>query len=184
MTRIVCLDAGHGGPDTGACANGLIERDLNLGLVRMLKSRIESWSSAWQVVLTRERDDEHVPPGMRASRARGAALVISIHHNAYATPAARGLEVYHWPTSPIAAAVCAQIQRAAPAELQKSPVRSVLSAFSTPGAQAVCGWYTEPVALVECGYLTNEHDSAALQLDRIREGLCAAVVSGLWVAGL
>src|SRR5207249_5330782 len=57
LLRVVVLDPGHGGVDTGVSAGGLVEKNLTLQLARTLKSEIERRFGA-RVVLTRDEDRE------------------------------------------------------------------------------------------------------------------------------
>ena len=75
----IVLDPGHGGPDTGAIVNGVIEKDVALAFARMLASKLEATGS-FKVVLTRP-NDVFIPLSerVRIARAEQAALMISIH---------------------------------------------------------------------------------------------------------
>ncbi len=93
----VVLDAGHGGPESGAVgANGLTERDLNLIVTFHAKLALEELGHS--VVLTRRRD-LHMPIRQRTAivRALSPRAFVSIHHNGGAvkrsdTP---GTEAFH-----------------------------------------------------------------------------------------
>lgn len=50
----IVLDAGHGGEDPGAVANGAIEKDINLSIAKKLKDFLEL--TGINVVLTRDKD--------------------------------------------------------------------------------------------------------------------------------
>ena len=79
---VVCLDAGHGGKQHGSCSpKGLIEKDLNLKVAKLLRAKLEELGAS--VVMTRE-DDSHLDLGDRVKIAdeAGAKLLLSIHHNA------------------------------------------------------------------------------------------------------
>ena len=90
----VKLDAGHGGKDTGAVGNGLIEKDLNLATVLEAERLLLPYDV--EVSLTR-RGDIYLFPDERTARALEGDpdLCISVHHNFAGTPAARGSEVIH-----------------------------------------------------------------------------------------
>lgn len=94
VQRIV-IDPGHGGKDPGTTGvGGVLEKDVNLRLARMLARRLER--RGFQVVLTRD-DDRYLDleeRTMLAESARGD-LFISIHANASPKRATRGIEVYY-----------------------------------------------------------------------------------------
>jgi N-acetylmuramoyl-L-alanine amidase len=76
----VVLDAGHGGPDTGAVKNFILEKDINLDITLRTARIFES--KGWNVVLTRRTD---VEPSLleRADAANivDATVFISVHNN-------------------------------------------------------------------------------------------------------
>jgi N-acetylmuramoyl-L-alanine amidase len=53
--KVIVIDAGHGGIDTGASNNGTLEKDLTLALARHLRAALQSRLGA-SVVLTRDSD--------------------------------------------------------------------------------------------------------------------------------
>ena len=75
----IVLDPGHGGPDTGAIVNGVIEKEVALSFAKMLASKLEA-TGGFNVVMTRA-SDVFIPLSERVRIARGAnaALMISIH---------------------------------------------------------------------------------------------------------
>lgn len=90
----VVIDAGHGGKDPGATANGLREKDLVLKVARKLGGYLESLLDL-NVVYTRTDDRfiELEERGHIANRA-GAKLFISLHINAAGARSARGTETF------------------------------------------------------------------------------------------
>ena len=80
--RIICLDAGHGGSDPGAVANGMREAEIVFNVTGILKEKLEQAGLA--VILS--RPDENIDPGInpRWQFANGnqADYFISIHVNA------------------------------------------------------------------------------------------------------
>ena len=93
VSRIV-IDAGHGGHDPGAQANGINESELVLDVALRLE-KLLTQQPGFDVVLTR-RTDEFIPLEERTAIANreGADLFLSIHANASRQPAARGIETY------------------------------------------------------------------------------------------
>ena len=75
----IVIDAGHGGPDTGAMVNGIIEKDVTLAFAKMLAGKLDA-TGHFNVVLTRSTD-VFIPLSERAGIARrsAAALMISVH---------------------------------------------------------------------------------------------------------
>lgn len=91
----IAIDAGHGGEDPGAIgANGTREKDVTLAIARRLKARIDDMPGM-RCFLTRD-GDYFVPLGQRVVKARKvkADLFVSIHADAFMTPAASGSSVF------------------------------------------------------------------------------------------
>ena len=92
-TLVVCIDPGHGGWETGAAANGLKEKELNLKISQALRDELNTYKGV-RVVMTRT-GDSYV--GLDARPAYAAAnkadLFISIHCNA-AIYSSTGFEVW------------------------------------------------------------------------------------------
>ena len=93
--RVIVLDAGHGGHDSGAVGpTGLAEKDLVLDVTRRV-ARLAERELGVKVLLTRE-GDTFVPLRERTSFANRerADLFISIHANAHRHNASEGVETY------------------------------------------------------------------------------------------
>lgn len=96
---IVALDPGHGGEDPGAIGPaGTREKDVVLRVAHLLRDRINATTvggNPMRAYLTRD-GDYFVPLGTRVQKARRvqADLFVSIHADAFTTPAARGASVF------------------------------------------------------------------------------------------
>lgn len=96
---IVALDPGHGGEDPGAIGPaGTREKDVVLRIAHLLRDRINATTiggNPMRAYLTRD-GDYFVPLGTRVQKARRvqADLFVSIHADAFTTPAARGASVF------------------------------------------------------------------------------------------
>lgn len=77
----IFIDPGHGGSDSGACANGILEKTINLTTALKVKDYLQE--CGMEVKLSRE-DDYDVGLSERCVMANnwGANYFISIHHNA------------------------------------------------------------------------------------------------------
>jgi len=79
---VICLDAGHGGSDPGAVANGLKESVVAFEVVNFLKKRLER--AGVEVVLSRPNAENNPGINERWQFANGsrADYFLSIHVNA------------------------------------------------------------------------------------------------------
>ncbi|MET0311637.1 MAG: N-acetylmuramoyl-L-alanine amidase [Burkholderiaceae bacterium] len=96
---IVALDPGHGGEDPGAIGPaGTKEKDIVLQIAHRVRDRINATTingNPMRAFMTRDADF-FVPLQVRVQKARRvqADLFVSIHADAFITPAARGASVF------------------------------------------------------------------------------------------
>jgi N-acetylmuramoyl-L-alanine amidase len=90
----IVIDAGHGGHDPGAVANGVREKDVTLGVALRLGKLIEQ-NLGVRVVYTRQ-DDRFIELHHRGRMANeaGGKLFVSIHANSAPNRAATGTETF------------------------------------------------------------------------------------------
>jgi N-acetylmuramoyl-L-alanine amidase len=106
------LDPGHGGKDPGAIGYaGTYEKHVAFATALELRRQLER-TGRFRVELTRQQD-VFVPLDRRVERAQGlgAALFISMHADAIASPGVRGASVYTLATSASDAQTAALAQR-------------------------------------------------------------------------
>ena len=122
ISRIV-IDAGHGGHDPGASANGLTESELTLDIALRLQKLLAKQPGV-DVVMTRATD-VFIPLEERTKIANreGADLFLSIHANASRNSKARGVETYflNFATNPDAEAVAARENAGSGQSMHKLP---------------------------------------------------------------
>lgn len=96
--KIIVIDPGHGGVETGALGRtlGLREKEINLDVALRLKTLLEE---AGAVVHLTRVDDTYVPLFSRAFFANRlpAEIFISVHTNSHDDPNVNGVEVFHYP---------------------------------------------------------------------------------------
>jgi N-acetylmuramoyl-L-alanine amidase len=91
----VFLSAGHGGSDSGACANNLIEKDINLVTLLACKETLEKYGV--EVICSRTTDeDDNVYDEVDEANKSGADIAVSFHANA---GGGDGFEVFYYSTS-------------------------------------------------------------------------------------
>jgi N-acetylmuramoyl-L-alanine amidase len=122
VSRIV-IDAGHGGHDPGAMAFGISESELVLDVALRLEKLLQQ-RPGFEAVLTR-RTDDYVTLDERTDIANreSADLFLSIHANASANAAARGVETYflNFALNPQAEAVAARENAASSRTMNSLP---------------------------------------------------------------
>lgn len=199
--RVITIDAGHGGQDTGTQNKALKLNEKTFTLDVALRLRALLQKEGYKVVMTRT-DDRFVPLPERAeiSNKAGADLFISIHFNSVeGSSAVLGTETY---------AMTPQYQRStstSPTEKdpgavvaypgnRNDPWNAVLGyciqnhllnklASEDRGLKrarfAVLRFVTAPAVLVESGYLSNPAEArkicTAAYRDDIAEGIAAGI---------
>lgn len=102
--KLIALDAGHGGTETGACnaAYSVCEKDVNLDVVLNLRVKLEADGA--QVVLTRDGNETIDSRKSRVDLAiekcqalagRKCDVLVSVHHNGSSDPAHDGTLVIY-----------------------------------------------------------------------------------------
>lgn len=93
--KVVVLDAGHGGKDTGALGKNAKEKDIVLSITLKVGAYIEKYLPQVEVIYTRKTDD-FIPLYERARIANknNADLFISIHANSNKSTRPTGTETF------------------------------------------------------------------------------------------
>ncbi len=170
---LIIIDPGHGGADPGAVANGLLEKDLNLGISLKLKELLTG--SGIPVRLTRESDQD-LSLEARCDTANNwpADLFLSVHCNGSPDPLAQGLEIFCHPGS----APGTRLARAIHQELLQLGRRD----RGIKTAEFYVLKHTRrPAVLAECGFITNpgEADWLKSHLAEMAGALMRGIKKGL-----
>lgn len=170
---LVVIDAGHGGRDSGAKANGLVEKELTLDTARRLEARLRK--AKIKTVMLRTRD-EFIDLDDRvrfANRYIGKnAVLVSIHFNAVGGSSARGLETFFWKPEATALAVRVQNNVAKKTGLANVGVnRRRLRLTRNPEI---------PSILVEAGFLTNRTEARFLAKPHGRDAVAQGIAAGIF----
>lgn len=183
----VTLDPGHGGIDGGATAEGILEKDLNLGITREMAKRLEA--KGLKVALTRDSDIALDPTSyandLRRRRqiaaTNGSWAFISIHVNSMGDSSVRGTLVLYpegsGPERETAKALAEALHEALEADFPNRPHRIQVSDIPHLIESRV------PAVLVEVGFLSNPEERRMLTNHLYREGLAetlARAVRDFW----
>ena len=93
--RLIFLDPGHGGSDSGAVGNGVREKDLTLSIYNKVSKKLSDLGFS---LLTSRNVDKDVGLVERAEQANNvsADMLLSIHFNSGGRGVARGIETYYY----------------------------------------------------------------------------------------
>lgn len=173
--RIIAIDAGHGGSDSGAIANGLKEKDINLDVSKRVQRLLTS--KGIKVLMTRSTDvfyslDYRASYGSK----NGADTFVSIHTNS-ASPAASGSETYYSAALDKRAADSKQLASFIQNRLYKVMEHNNRGVKEAPFR--VINANVLPAALVELGFVTNSSDANKLASNIYKERAATAIAEGI-----
>lgn len=186
---VIVIDAGHGGEDSGAVDNGLLEKDINLRIAQKLKDMLTC--SGYQVVMTRDSDrsiydstagtirekkvsDLH--NRVKLMNADDNRIVVSIHQNKFEQSQYWGTQIFYSPQHPQSEKLAASIRQSVVGLLQPDNKRELKKAdnqiFILANAK-------NPAVIVECGFLSNPEEAARLSDDAYCQQMAFAVYGGI-----
>jgi N-acetylmuramoyl-L-alanine amidase len=92
----IFIDGGHGGKDSGASKNGIMEKDIVLKICKKMQSQLKNYENV-DVLMSRE-SDVFLSLDERTQKANiwGADVLVSVHINSATTTSARGFETFRW----------------------------------------------------------------------------------------
>jgi len=179
--KLVVVDPGHGGKDTGATGGGLIEKNLTLKVGSLIASEFAKAGAT--VILTR-KTDVFIPLDARALMAQQAHadLFVSCHINSTdESSATSGGITFHHEGRPVSKvlAECIQQEIAKVSGLPSLGVWSDRRIYRT--GFAVLRQTTMPGVLLELGFINNAKDRKRLVADDFQQSVAKAVVQGIKV---
>lgn len=189
-SKTVILDAGHGGEDGGASsADGLLEKDLNLALVLVMRDILTA--NGVRVILTRDTDtllyNRNVDFQGRkkmldmAARLKIAndtpdAIFVSLHMNTYPHPSCKGVQVWYSENNSLSNDLAKSIHQTTQELLQPDNDRPV----KRSGSSIYLLHHLEcPAVLVECGFLSNPAEATLLGDESYRQQLALTLCMGI-----
>ncbi len=172
--KIVVIDPGHGGSDTGSRGfeNGaavLNEKDVNLDVALRVRKMLEAAGARIYMIRT---DDVTIPLYDRQDTANllGASLYAAIHNNSYTNGTPSGTEVhYHGKSDPPLDGISAM-------ELAENLQRTLASNLGLPNRGtkvspelAVLRRTVMPAVIIEGAFISNPNDLNYMKTDDFRE---------------
>ncbi|MEP6699133.1 MAG: N-acetylmuramoyl-L-alanine amidase [Verrucomicrobiota bacterium] len=193
--RVVVIDPGHGGKDSGTMKGGISEKDLTLDIARRAERLLQT--RGMTTLMTRA-DDSYVPLPGRAALANEQhdCIFISIHFDDAARSVATGIETYYaahqisklhralswlpFLQSTALDSSNAESERLA-AIMQESLVArtQALNRGTRPEQFFVIANVHHPAVLIEGGFLTNRDDVSKLATEDYRQQIAAAISDGV-----
>ncbi len=181
--KIVVIDAGHGGSDSGATAKHddvqYIEKTINLAVATKVRNILTD--NGIRVEMTREGDT--YPTLLERSElanSLGAAMFISIHSNASADyPNASGIEVYYSSTNNDTNYGLTSKKLAETILKNLIKNTSAVNRGVKTEQHVVTRTSEMPAVLIELGFITNQTEALNLYSDAYQDLLAGAIADAV-----
>jgi N-acetylmuramoyl-L-alanine amidase len=178
LGRIVVLDPGHGGNDTGTVAHGLAESEVTLDLARRIEGRL----SAIGVTVLFTRSATTGPEDLfRASMANQAHadIMLSLHCDSIDQSRASGVATFFWGLERFGAwsAVGEHLANLIQREIVSRT--GLADCRSHPRGWQLLQRTQMPTVRIEAGYLSHQDDAARLADPAFLDTLAEAIVIAL-----
>lgn len=184
--KVIIVDAGHGGVDTGANRPGIVEKDINLAVALQLKTILNHngakviLSRQTDIELSTECDDEKVKgryhrdlaARVELAEESDADIFISIHANAVGNAKRHGAEVFYYAKSEQGKLLANAIQT------ELHTITHTPEA-ANPGNYFVLRRNKIPAVLIEIGYITNPDERRLLQTEAYQHKLAETIALGI-----
>ncbi|MBB5356639.1 N-acetylmuramoyl-L-alanine amidase [Anoxybacillus mongoliensis] len=172
MVKIV-LDAGHGGKDSGAVGNDLLEKNLTLNIVKQIGDILKDYDGV-EIIYTRT-DDRFIELSERAAIANraGANFFLSVHIN---SGGGTGFESYIFNGNVSNATVA--YQNVIHSEIMKA-IGNMTDRSKKRANYAVLRETKMPALLTENLFIDNANDAAKLKSEKFLQQIAYGHVEGI-----
>ena len=169
QSRVIVIDAGHGGVDPGKIGvNGVHEKDINLQIALLLEKYFAT--QGIQVIMTRRTDDglysedsankksEDMKKRVALIEEYDADVLISIHQNSFTDSRSKGAQVFYYADSTESEKLAKTVQQ---------QLIQGVDTENTRAAKANSDYYmlkkSPSLAIIcECGFLSNPEECEKL----------------------
>lgn len=176
--KVIVVDPGHGGPDTGVSANGLTEADLAADLAARVEGRLGAAGAT--AFLTRGPNPQTtLSDRERAAFANevDADLLLSLHIDGATSPQAQGVAAFYYGTRGPSGVHSAVGEAFAELVQQEIVERTqLLDARTHPKTWEILQLSRMPAVRLDIGYLTNADDARRLGDSGFRDLLAETVL--------
>lgn len=167
----VILDPGHGGHDRGAAIGYVFEKHLALDTARRVEQLLRS--QGLKVIMTRS-SDVFIPLAGRSSKGNSVrnSVFVSIHYNYSRGGSGNGLETFYCHNASYKLAGYIQAYIIQESRLSNRGVKHA-------NYHVIRETSKNPAVLVECGFVSNSSERAAMMTGLYRERLAVGIAKGI-----
>ena len=163
--KVIVLDAGHGGKDSGAVHNGYQDKNFNLTILYKKMKQYFTNSSSIKAYWTRANDTfVNLYERPKISAKANADIFISLHMNSASSSSAKGLEVYYSKINKSKGP--SGLTSEEMADFFQDSLISKIGCYDRGYKSAeyvVAKYNTVPAILIELGFMSNSTDLARLK---------------------
>lgn len=185
---VVVIDAGHGGEDSGAVANGVYEKDINLSIACTLRDFLQT--AGYKVVMTRTEDVSVYDSSAGTVREKKVSdlenrrdiinsddnnILISIHQNKFEQSKYSGAQMFYSGNDARSEKLALAIKNSVTSLLQPENRRECKK---DSGSIYLLKTAKVPAVIVECGFLSNEDEAKKLSDEAYRRKMAFAICCG------
>lgn len=184
----IIIDAGHGGDDGGATANGIVEKNINLTISKILSDIFTS--NGYNVIMTRT-DDKSINTDGTTLREKKVSdmknrleiynsdennIVISIHQNKFEQEKYNGTQIFYSTNNENSKVLAESIRNSVVNLLQPENTRECKKA-----TKEIYLLYNAkiPAVIVECGFISNYSEAEKLKTESYQKQLAFSIYLGV-----
>ena len=187
--KTIVLDAGHGYPDEGAeSINGVTEASINLIITKKVQSLLEQ--SGCNIILTRsdengiynlesntlrEKKVTDIKNRVKIGNESSADVFISIHLNKIPQSQYYGWQTFFKENDEKSEQLAKSLQEELNNSIQKENKREALKITG----KYIIDHVEIPIAIVECGFLSNPEEEQLLQQSEYQDKLAWGIYNGI-----
>lgn len=167
--KVIVLDAGHGGTETGAIRLGILEKDITIDVTKRLANILTK--KGFHIEMTRWNDETvSLQKRVEISDSKNPILFMSVHVNASVNESVTGIETHYYKEDSKEYATIVQN------ELSKinSPNRGVIKSKFY-----VINHTKAPAVLVEIGFLSNNNERIQLLSENRKQQTAELLANGI-----
>ena len=169
MSKLICVDAGHGGDDSGAPGNGILEKNITLKVAKEIGQMLEK--QGMSVIYTRTADkDVSLKQRCKTANNENADLFVSIHINSSENKQASGTETLCYSKNRLAELIQKYLLRYLNLKDRGVKERKDLAVLNCTKMTAV---------LCELAFLSNKEEAEFIKTNEFVKLSAEAVVKGI-----
>ena len=186
---VIVIDAGHGGEDSGAVANGLLEKDINLSIACKLRDMLKT--AGVSVIMTRDEDISIGDMSCSTVRERKNSdlnkrveiinknengLLVSVHQNKFPQEKYSGTQFFYASQVQGSEKLAESMRKSVTGLLQPENKRELKSASDSV---YILKQAKIPAVIAECGFISNAEEAALLADEEYQQRMAFALFCGI-----